>query len=432
MIPRAPKVTTCSRSRLLRGPSWRLARWIWRGPGVMCSSIGVTTRTPRLSGDRPKTRRSPFCQFIVKLHSRCNLACDYCYVYNKADQRWRTRPRVMSTVVMDDTVRRVADHVRTHQMGDVEVILHGGEPLLAGAERIAYLVARLRAEAPARVHVVVQTNGTLLDRAFLQLFRDLDVLVGVSLDGDRVANDRHRVRSTGHGSYVEVTRALRELAAPEFRALYGGLLCTVDIANDPVRTYEALVEFSPPAIDFLFPHGNWTSPPPERVPGSSATPYGDWLVAVFERWYGAPRRETSVRIFEEIINVILGGSSRLEGIGLTPAAMIVVETDGTIERSDVLASVFEGAAATGLHVSSNSFDDVGELSGRFAGLAGRSRTCQMCELGTTCGGGLFAHRYSEENGFDNPSVYCADLYRLITTVRERLTRDLVPLRQGRR
>lgn len=156
------------------------------------------------------------------------------------------------------------------------------------------------------------------------------------------------------------------------------------------------------------------------------------MVAVFERWYGAPRRETSVRLFEEIINALLGGSSRLEGIGLSPDAMIVVETDGTIERSDVLASAFEGAAATGLHVSRNSFDDVGELPNRRAGLAGRCRTCRRCELSTTCGGGLFAHRYSEDNGFDNPSVYCADLYRLITTVRSQLMRDLVSLRQGGR
>ena len=31
-------------------------------------------------------------QFLLKVHSRCNLACDYCYVYQHADQSWRTRP----------------------------------------------------------------------------------------------------------------------------------------------------------------------------------------------------------------------------------------------------------------------------------------------------------------------------------------------------
>lgn len=37
-------------------------------------------------------RPAPFQQFVLKLHSRCNLACDYCYVYQMADQTWRSRP----------------------------------------------------------------------------------------------------------------------------------------------------------------------------------------------------------------------------------------------------------------------------------------------------------------------------------------------------
>ena len=38
---------------------------------------------------------------------------------------------------------------------------------------------------------------------------------------------------------------------------------------------------------------------------------------------------------------------------------------------------------------------------------------------TTCGGGLYAHRFGRGNGFDNPSVYCADLARLIVGIRYR-------------
>jgi uncharacterized protein len=39
----------------------------------------------------------------------------------------------------------------------------------------------------------------------------------------------------------------------------------------------------------------------------------------------------------------------------------------------------------------------------------------------SCGGGLYAHRYSAERGFDNPSVYCADLRALVDGVAERIT-----------
>jgi uncharacterized protein len=36
---------------------------------------------------------------------------------------------------------------------------------------------------------------------------------------------------------------------------------------------------------------------------------------------------------------------------------------------------------------------------------------------TSCGGGLYAHRYRSATGFDNPSVYCADLEKIITHIR---------------
>ena len=41
--------------------------------------------------DEPK-----LTSFLVKVASRCNLDCDYCYVYHHADQSWRAMPEVLS------------------------------------------------------------------------------------------------------------------------------------------------------------------------------------------------------------------------------------------------------------------------------------------------------------------------------------------------
>jgi uncharacterized protein len=38
----------------------------------------------------------------------------------------------------------------------------------------------------------------------------------------------------------------------------------------------------------------------------------------------------------------------------------------------------------------------------------------------TCGGGYLPHRYSRVRGFDNLSVWCADLLRLFAHIRKRL------------
>ncbi|MCI2418133.1 FxsB family radical SAM/SPASM domain protein [Saccharopolyspora sp. K220] len=371
-----------------------------------------------------------FRQFILKIHGRCDLACDHCYVYTMADQRWQLRPRMMSSNTMDQVAARIAEHVRAHRPGSVEVVLHGGEPLLAGPQRLAHCVRGLRAAvgSDAEVQVRMQTNGLRLDADLLPLLDELRIQVGVSLDGDQAAHDRHRKRPDGTGSYSLVANALRTLG--EHRELFGGLLCTIDLRNDPVRTYENLLEFAPPAVDFLLPNGNWSSPPPGRQ-RSAETPYADWLIAVFDRWYRAAEQETHVRLFAEILNVLFGGMSTVEGIGLSPTAMVVVETDGAIEASDMLTGVYEGAAETGLNVARDPFDAA--LRHPVFQAAEPARECLECSLHRVCGGGLHAHRYragSPGGGFANPSVYCADLFRLISHIRDSVARDLIPLQRN--
>ena len=84
---------------------------------------------------------------------------------------------------------------------------------------------------------------------------------------------------------------------------------------------------------------------------------------------------------------------------------------------------FDGAPATGLNVFEHALDLVEEHPGivaRQQGLAGLCQTCRKCPVVTSCGGGLYAHRYRSSTGFANPSVYCADLLKLITHIKSRL------------
>jgi uncharacterized protein len=378
----------------------------------------LDVRALRESGIRPQ----PFRQFVLKIHSRCNLACSYCYVYEMADQSWRQQPLVMSTDVVYTTVARIAEHARSHDLRHVRLVLHGGEPLLAGVAFIEDLACRARAELGTAVaaDLVVQTNGTCLDDAMLTMLRLHGIRVGVSIDGDRTATDRNRRYHGGRSSYDAVTAALEILQTDRYRAIYAGLLCTISLENDPVHTYEALLRYAPPMIDFLLPHGTWSAPPPRRLP-DAATPYADWLLKVFARWTAAPRQETSIRLFNGIISQLLGGPSTTEVIGLHAADTLVIETDGSIKQIDALSAAYENAADTGLCVTRHPLDsalDHPTTVARQIGLAALSSACQECAVRDVCGGGFYPHRYRSGDGFRNPSVYCADLLRLITTIRE--------------
>jgi uncharacterized protein len=320
--------------------------------------------------------------------------------------------------------------VHAHGLPAVEVVLHGGEPLLAGERALTHAVESIRGAvgASASVGFVMQTNAVRLDDPMIDLLRRQRIGVSVSLDGDRAGHDRHRRRPDGRGSYAAAAAALSRLNASPARDLFRGLLCTVDLRNSPIDTYQALLRFEPPVIDFLLPHANWSQPPPG---GSADTPYAQWLIAVFDHWYGAPAESTRIRRFEEIINVLLGGRSGLEGIGLSASGSVVVETDGSIVTADSLTSAFEGAGGTGLNVAADGFDAVlrrPDVVSRQSGVAGLPGTCRGCSLHRVCGGGLRTHRYRADTGFDNPSVYCRDLARLINHIRGRLQSDVALLR----
>lgn len=372
--------------------------------------------------DRPAHRRAPvpFRQFVVKAHGRCNLACTYCYLYAGPDSTWRDRPPAAPADVLDRTASRIAEHARAHALPDVAVVLHGGEPLLAGADTLARFTSRVRERVPAActVHATVQTNATLLTEKRLTVLSAAGIRVGVSLDGGTAAHNRRRVDHTGRPSWPAAARGVR-LLAERFPQAYAGVLTVADPALDPVGTYDSLLALAPPALDLLLPHGNWSAPPPHHGELS----YGEWLCAVFDRWWSAGQRETRVRLFEECVALLLGLPASTEALGLTPFAAVVVETDGSIEQVDSLKSAYPGAAWTGLDVFRHGFDEALRHPGvaaRQAGAAALAAQCRACPLLRVCGGGHYAHRYRAGHGFENPSVYCADLERFIRHVAARL------------
>jgi uncharacterized protein len=367
----------------------------------------------------------PVRQFILKTHSRCNLACTYCYLYAGPDHSWRQRPRTPAAEVTVRTAARIAEHAAAHGLSEVSVVFHGGEPLLAGAERLAADAALIRAAMPpgTTVHTSVQTNATLLTTARIRTLAGAGIRIGVSLDGGLAGHNGERVDHAGRPSWPAASAGLRLLARHAPQA-YGGVLCVADLRHDPVEVYDSLLAFGPPAVDLLLPHGNWTNPPPGLpAPAHDPAPYGRWLTAVFDRWWDAPERRTRVRLFEECVALLLGVPAAVERLGLQPFTAVVVESDGSIEQVDSLKSAYEGAAATGLDVFRNSFDDAlahPGVAARQAGLAALGATCRACALVTVCGGGHYAHRYRAGAGFRNPSVYCADLAHLVRHVAARV------------
>lgn len=158
---------------------------------------------------------------ILKLVGYCNLACTYCYDYNRATYQER-----MSL----ETARQAIDEALLRAGECLNILFHGGEPLLA-FEQIRQLVHFARqkaADEQKRIEFSIQTNGTQFRPEVVEFLLQERFSVGVSLDGPQVINDLLRVDHAGNGHHARTEQALRAYPALTDRV---GVLTTVTRHN---------------------------------------------------------------------------------------------------------------------------------------------------------------------------------------------------------
>ena len=379
------------------------------------------------SMDYAQLESTPFHQFLCKIHTLCNLDCKYCYVYHHADQSWKTKPKVMSRLVVDTLCSRICDHVKEYEIPDVTILLHGGEPMLAGVDFIDYFATKLQTSINpyANVYFGMQSNGTLLSPQMLEILGKHNIRTGVSLDGSKKTNDYSRLDRRGKSSYAAAAAAITKLKNKE---LLGGILCTISLDCDPIETYYHLASFDPPMIEFNLPLGNYDHLPPKKKEPFNQTPYADWLIPIFDIWYREKaKNQPNIRIFKDIMKLLLGGKSSVETIGLAPVDLVVIEANGALEAVDTLKTVAEGAPDLDMNIFQHSFTQALEhplIKARQSFKLSLSDTCLNCTISEVCGGGYFPTRYGNTKGYRNPSVYCADYYKLIWHIRSTILESL--------
>jgi uncharacterized protein len=137
----------------------------------------------------------------------CNVACDYCYLPERD-----SRSRITLEVVRQAAARLVEDDLLGEEL---TVVWHAGEPLVVAPAFYDDAIAAIADEVGpgCRVAHSIQTNATLIDDRWCELFERHHVRVGVSLDGPRDLHDRHRKTRDGRGTYDAAMRGVAALQA---------------------------------------------------------------------------------------------------------------------------------------------------------------------------------------------------------------------------
>jgi len=355
--------------------------------------------------------------FVVKVASRCNLACSYCYMYQHVDQSWRTQPPFMSRATVSLLANRLRQHARDIGASELAVVAHGGEPLLY--PDLDYFFGTLRDNAgDVTLRFAVQTNGTLIDDRVIQTLAKYSVHVGVSLDGPREVNDVARRTHGGEGSFDSVIRGIGRLRHQE-PGLLDSALQVINHRQEPASAVRFLEDLGFSRADFLLPDWNHDSISMSQLePGT----LGSWLIEAFDYW-AARSSPVYIRTFLVIARLLLGDEEGTDNFGPEAVGTLIIETDGSYQIHDALKTAYQGAGHTGMTLASHPVHDVDKLPLARAfqlKISGVGRQCRECSLFPVCGGGSPVHRYKAGVGFSMPSAYCVDLQMLISHIARRL------------
>jgi uncharacterized protein len=365
----------------------------------------------------------PLRQIVLKVASRCNLNCSYCYIYNGEDTGYLSQPKKISDEVYGALLERLDEYVEQSRR-PVAIAFHGGEPTLIGVARFRHLVQWARQALGDKLErVAIQTNGTLLDAEWARAIKELDVAPSISIDGPRSIHDASRVDLKGRGSHERVVRGIRELQSV---GLQPNVLCVVNPRQNGLDVYRHLRSLNVTRMDFLLPdvsHDNF----PALYGDLGSTPVADYLLPVLHAWMEEDDDDVRVRLFWELYKKLLGGHGTTDAFGSQGTSYLIVETDGSIEAMDALRVCKNGISRTGLNVLSDGFAAVSKAApialDVIRGALPLSPICVACPKRDVCGGGYLPSRYSQANLFSNPSVWCQDISLLIDALKGYLSAD---------
>ncbi|MBI5846178.1 MAG: radical SAM protein [Deltaproteobacteria bacterium] len=335
---------------------------------------------------------------ILKTTDSCNAACRYCYEDNAAEGS----PNTISLDVVEEVYRWAV----ASGLAKVQIVWHGGEPLIAGIpffRQVFSLQKRYEKQGLEYLHSL-QTNGVLVDDDWIELFRSFDIGVGLSLDGPAWIHDEQRPLTGGRPSHGRALSALERMTTAGLRVSLSAVVTrrSLGAAREIVSFFSALradsVDFLPMAV---------LSP---KLQGNSylirAAEFGRFISDVYMEWAKLGEDRISIRYIENMIRGVTGYHPTLCTFSGRCGAYISIDFDGSVYPCDSFMRAPE--------LKLGNLQDQ-NLSALLAGrryltfrndIARLSPACEICEILPICNGGCPSERYSGDGMFARRYPFC--------------------------
>ncbi|EEY34500.1 anaerobic sulfatase maturase [Pseudoleptotrichia goodfellowii] len=242
---------------------------------------------------------------IKPYSSGCNLRCKYCFYYDVADNRIIKNYGPMKFDVLEKLVKEAFAYADTI----VNFMFQGGEPTLVGIEyyRKFHEYVEIYNKNNIRTAFFMQTNGTLLNKEWIELYKKYNYLIGISIDGYKEIHDVFRLSAKNKGTFEQVIKGAELLKNNNIEF---NVLCVINklVAENGKKVYSFFKEKDFRYMQFIPCIDSFNEKNENEDYTLTAKDYGIFLNDTFSLWYEdfIKGNFISIRYFDNLIRILLG------------------------------------------------------------------------------------------------------------------------------
>lgn len=273
---------------------------------------------------------------LILCTKECNLRCKYCFEESMHGGCMQSANEIKQnfSVFLDKYFDKFITELIAinNSLGrkETDVTFHGGEPILVGAELLEKGFQMVRKYPNTTIGI--QTNATLITEEIIDLFKEYDIRVGVSIDGPQHMHDAYRHSIAKKGSFEKVYNNIRKM---QHEKVFVGALATV--TDITVKTPEEFYKFfRDNKLDFSF-NPCFTDP---NLPSSynvlNVNEYIEFYKRMFDLWVNDEDSVLPITCFDRIISAMsVKSSPYMEVCTFIPdcsRTTVAINTDGEFYR----------------------------------------------------------------------------------------------------
>jgi len=317
----------------------------------------------------------------------CNMRCSYCFYADLTRHREQADYGMMSREVAKAIVDNMLAELTAGD--EATLVFQGGEPTLAGLDFFQYLLPYAKENGKKQgvvFHFALQTNGLTLNEMWMPLLKENEVLVGLSIDGEKRLHDENRKDAAGNDTFKRVMQSKRllEQQSVPFNVL---LTLTNQAARHPQQLWQFLIK---EGIDFI-----QFTPCLDGLEALEKSPYAlsperfyRFYAALFPLWVAQLQsgKYVSVKLFDDVFHYFSRRIPNVCGIHGACSVQFACEGDGSVFPCDFY--MLDAYRMGSLAVSKP-----GELIGKAQSFLDGDRDyakqepCASCKYATACNGG---------------------------------------------